>query len=343
MKFKTVAALMKGGKFLLLLRLKRLFTYFYRLCWLASMADSFIMKQLAQGPVSAENLTSGLADNPSICNATEAWLRLGVQLGVLKKNDKKYSLRGFLAKKMAAPENDAIRALVREVAGLHHLYMMQTPAKLEQGRLWNPDEQHREYGDLIARSSRTLEPFLFEVIDRFFPKSNDIRLLEVGCGYSGYIIYAADRHNSLNAIGLELDLNVAKIARDNIQARDMQDRIQIEVADVRNYQTNALFDILTLYNNIYYFPVEDRIELFAHLFSLLKPKGRILLTTGCMEGGIEFELVNLIHSTTRGWGRLPYKEEMVHQLSAAGFERISSINLIPGEKYHAFIGYKPAS
>ena len=88
-------------------------------------------------------------------------------------------------------------------------------------------------------------------------------------------------------------------------------------------------------------PVEARIELFKHLRSLLKPNGRILLTTGCMNGGIEFELVNLIHAATEGWGRLPDKDEMLQQLSAAGFERNSAINLLPGDKYYAFTGYRP--
>ncbi len=341
MKLKTLVLLIKSGRLLLLLRFKGWFTSFYRLCFIASMADSVIMEQLARGPVSIKDLKPGLSDNPSMRNAIEAWLGLGLRLGVLKKNDTGYALRGFWVKKLAAPENDAIRALVREVAGLHHLYIMQTLTKLEQGLLWNFDEQHREYGDVIARSSRTLEPFLFEVIDRFFPESDDIRLLEVGCGHSGYMMVAAEKHTGLIAVGLDLDSRVAAKADGNIRNRGLQDRLKIEVADVRNYQPSELFDILTLYNNIYYFPVEERIELFKHLRNLLKPNGRILLTTGCMEGGIEFELVNLIHATTKGWGRLPYKDEMLQQLSVAGFERNAATSLIPGDKYYVFVGYRP--
>lgn len=208
---------------------------------------------------------------------------------------------------------------------IHHLYIMQTPEKLGQGLLWDPAGQHREYGDLIARSSRTLEPFLFELIDRMFPGSDSTRLLEVGCGYAGYIIYAADKYKRLNAVGLELDLHVAEKARHNIKTRGLHDRVKIMADDVRAYQTDELFEILTLYNNIYYFPVEERIELFKHLLSLLKPNGRILLTTGCMNGGIEFELVNLIHAATKGWGRLPDKDEMLQQLSSVGFVRNRAI------------------
>ncbi len=342
MNLRTVASLINGGRLLLLLRFKMLFTSFYRLCFFASLADSVILGKLSRGPVPLGSLTGAFAKDPSLCNATEAWLGLGVRLGVLKKDDAGYSLRGFLAKKLAAPENDAIRALVREVAGLHHLYILQTPGKLEQGLVWDPAYQHSEYGDLIARSSRTLEPFVFELIDRSFPISGHTRLLEVGCGHAGYVMYAADKNNRLNALGLELDSQVAEIARSNVQTKGLEDRVKIVVEDVRNFRDPGLFDIVTLYNNIYYFPVEERIELFRHLRELLKPNGRILLTTGCRNGSIEFELVNLIHAATKGWGRLPDKDEMLKQLSEAGFERNCATDLIPGNKYYAFTGYRPA-
>ena len=329
--------MLKGGKLPLLLRFKGLFNNFYKVSFLASMIDTAFMEQLAQGPVSLEDLTKKFPQTPTTRNAIEAWLSLGVQLGVIKKSDSGFSLCGFIAKTLANPENGAIRALVREVADLHHLYIMQTPAKLEQGVEWQPSDQHKEYGELIARSSQTLEPFLFEIIDRVFPKQEAISLLEVGCGNAGYIIYAAKRHSKLNAVGLELDSDVAKTAQDNIQARNLQDRVKILVEDIRNFETQEQFDVLTLYNNIYYFPVEDRIELLRHAKKLLKPNGRILLTTGCQNGGIEFELVNLIHASTNGWGRLPDKEEMLEQMTTAGFERNTATNLLPGNKYYAFV------
>lgn len=340
MKLKTAVSLIKSGKLLLLLRLKHLYLNFYRLSFLASMSDTTLLKKFAKGPVSKEELTKGCEKNPSVQTAAEAWLDLGLELGLFKKNSGGYALHGFLAKKFAAPENDAIRALVREIADLHNLYIMKTPSKLEQGLLWSPDDQNGEYGDLIARSSQTLAPFIFEVIDRFFSKSGDIRLLEVGCGYASYMIYAANKNNKLSAVGLELDSHVAGTANINIYACGLQDRIEIGVTDVREYQTDALFDIITLYNNIYYFPVKERIELLKQLRLLLKPGGQILLTTGCRKGGIEFQLVNLIHAATKGWGRLPDKNEMLQQLSQAGFQQNCAINLIPGDKYYAFAGLR---
>ncbi len=341
MNLKTLASLAKGGKALVLLWLKLMFTSFYRLSFLASMVDSVILKRLSQGPVSAESLSEEFGNDPSLRSAAESWLELGVRLGMLKKLAGGYSLRGFLAKRLAHPENDAIRALVREVASLHHLYIMQTPAKLVNGTVWDASGQYAEYSDLIARSSRTLEPFIFELIDRFFPRSGPARLLEVGCGHAGYIMYALLRNRGLSAVGLELDPQVAESARSAVMLKGLGDRATIMVQDVREYRTHEQFDILTLYNNIYYFPVEERVDLLRHLKGLLRPGGRIVLTTGCMNGSIEFELVNLIHASTRGWGRLPHRDEMLQQMFEAGFERTSAMDLLPGNKYYAFTGLRP--
>ena len=41
----------------------------------------------------------------------------------------------------------------------------------------------------------------------------------------------------------------------------MQDRVKIESGDIREKALGERFDIVTLYNNIYYFPVEDRVSL----------------------------------------------------------------------------------
>jgi len=339
MNLKPFASLVKDGKLLVLLRLKHLFTSFYRLCFLASLDGTPLLERLARGPVRAENFSGTSGNDPTFRHAAEAWLGLGVKLGVLKKHGEGYTLRGFLARRFASPGYGAVRALVHEVASLHHLYVMETPALLVQGNLRDPSARYGEHGDLIARSSRTLEPFLFDFIDRTFPGTGPIRLLDVGCGHAGYILHALERNRELTAVGLELDPEVAESARSEVRAGGFGDRVAIMARDVRQYRADGQFDILTLYNNVYYFPVEERVELLRHLKGLLKPNGRIVLTTGCRNGGIEFELVNLIHASTRGWGRLPDRDEMLRQMSDAGFDRHSATVLLPG--YFAFTGFRP--
>ncbi|MGA9586118.1 MAG: hypothetical protein WBQ95_12365 [Terracidiphilus sp.] len=105
-------------------------------------------------------------------------MHLGIRLGYLGLDPKGYALKG-LAKKLAKPQNDAMLALLQEVAGLHYKLISQTPEKLRKGELWTLEDQD---GGIIARSSRIFEAFQVEAIDRFFPSSRATSLLEIGCG-----------------------------------------------------------------------------------------------------------------------------------------------------------------
>lgn len=62
MKVKTFFSLIRAYQLPLLLRFKKLFAGFYRLGFLASMADSPFMEKLAHGPVPIETLTGDFPD-----------------------------------------------------------------------------------------------------------------------------------------------------------------------------------------------------------------------------------------------------------------------------------------
>jgi SAM-dependent methyltransferase len=192
-------------------------------------------------------------------------------------DSKGYALKG-LAKKLALPQNDAALALLQEAAGLHSNLISQTPKKLRKGELWNLEDQD---GEIIARSSRIMEAFQTEAIDRFFPASGVASLLEIGCGSGVYIQHAANRNPSLTALGLELQPNVAEVARRNIADWGLQGRVRIEVGDILRRAPDERFSIVTLYNNIYYFPVESRVSLLRHIRQFIQPGGFLLLITCC--------------------------------------------------------------
>ncbi len=200
---------------------------------------------------------------------------------------------------------------------------------------------HEHDGSLVARSSRTLEPFVLEAIDSFFPPTGPQRLLEVGCGTAVYIKYAAHINPGLTAVGLELQRDVVDLAKENIARWGLNERVTIEFKDIRDYSSPTGFDVVSLHNNIYYFDVNERIDLFSKVNRLLNPSGLILVTTGCTGGSPIIEMLNLWSVTTKGYGRLPSVDEIKQQLQAAGFAEIRSTRLIPGDQYHAFAGFKP--
>lgn len=276
-------------------------------------------------------------DGPKNREALEAWLQLGVRLGMLAQNQQGYSLRG-LAKKLAQPQNDAALAMVEEIAELHHKLILETPSRLQTGELFTLADQDET---LIARSSRVLEAFQLEAMRRTFPKRGAVRLLEVGCGSGIYILHAATWNPSLTARGLELQPAVAEVARKKIAAWGLANRVEIVVGDVRAQTPEPVFDVVSLYNNIYYFPPEERVALFLHLARYLKPAGFLLAVTCCQPGGLAVEALNLWGAATEGAGRLPAVQEMTAQLGAAGFSAVKNFRLAPGESFWAFKAEMP--
>jgi 4-hydroxy-2,2'-bipyrrole-5-carbaldehyde O-methyltransferase len=120
----------------------------------------------------------------------------------------------------------------------------------------------------------------------------------------------------------------------------LESRIEIEEGDIRSKTSREQFDIATLYNNIYYFPVEERVSLLKHLASFLRPGGFLLLTTCCQGGSFGTEALNLWGAATGGCGRLPAENELVTQLRHAGYATVKTTNLIPGDRLVCFQAFR---
>jgi SAM-dependent methyltransferase len=332
MSIKPLLKLMKDGRLPALTGSSALLKPFYQLNYLSAAKECGLLELLHDTPQNFEQLSVIYCKDAKAREALEAWLSLGVRLGYLKLDSTGYALKG-LAKTLAQPRNDAALALLQEAAGLHARLITHTIPKLRNGELWNLDDQD---GEIVARSSRILEAFQTEAIDRFFPTSGPVSLLEIGCGSGFYIKYAADRNPSLTALGLELQPNVAEVARQNIAGWGLQQRVNIEAGDIRLKTPGERFDIVTLYNNIYYFPVETRVALLQHIRQFIAPGGFLLLMTCCQGGSLGVEVLNLWGAATATGGRLPSKDELVRQLIDAGFQQVEAIRLIPGEGFYAF-------
>lgn len=336
MSFKPFLQLLHDGRLSPLLSIGGGLKTFYKLTFVAAAGESGLLNLLATGPATIDSLAEHFAARAQGREALEAWLQMGVRLRLLSLGPQGYSLRG-LAKSLALPENDAALAMVEEVADLHHKLIAGTIPRIRTGQLFTLADQS---GELIARSSRILEAFQAEAIQRTFPSNGATRLLEIGCGSGVYLRYAAQKNASLTAVGLELQPDVAEVARQNLQAWGLTERVNIEAGDIRAKTPAELFDIATLYNNIYYFPVEDRVSLLQHVATFLKPGGFLLLTTCCQGGSLGAEALNLWGAATSGCGRLPSEDELVAQLKQSGFRTVKTMSLLPGDRFLAFQAFR---
>jgi SAM-dependent methyltransferase len=112
--------------------------------------------------------------------------------------------------------------------------------------------------------------------------------------------------------------------------------VRIEAGDIRLKAPDESFSIVTLYNSIYYFPVESRVSLLQHIKQFIKPGGFLLLITCCQGGSLAVEVLNLWGAATSTGRRLPSKHELIRQLHGAGFADVQTIRLIPCEEFFAF-------
>jgi SAM-dependent methyltransferase len=343
MKFKTLISLITSGQLALLLQLGPIFRQSYRSSFVAAALSEGLYPMLREGPISLDLIHQRIlgfepGDTPSGANLSreklKTWLDVGVSLGELKLTPGGYALRSRLARQLAQPSNDGIAAMYQEVFTLHHELITQTPARLRENKLFVLGDTN---GELIARSSRILEPYIIEIVDSVIPEKGEMHLLEVGCGSGVYIRRACLRNPELQAVGLELQPVVADLARKNLQAWGLAERIMVETADVRTYTSPERFDLVTLHNNIYYFPIPERLDLIRQLVNFLNPGGKILVTSAC-QGFQSTMMLNLWGQMTDGMGALPEPDDLCDLMGQAGLTDLQKTELLPGGGFYSFVG-----
>jgi SAM-dependent methyltransferase len=291
---------------------------FYRATFLSSALSSGVIAVLGKGPASPDEIRSELGID-FYPEGLESWLDLGVSLGELKKSSNGYSLRSGFAKQLANPMNDTWVAYFRARVEAFYNYILRTPVMLKEQKLFSVDES---YAELFARSSRTVEPLLLEVVDDIVPRNAPCRMLEVGCGSGVYIRKACEVSPQLTAVGLEAQKGAADFARNNIKEWGFEDRVSIEHKDIRQYVSAEKFDLVTFHNLIYYFPLYEREDLLRHINGLLTDHGRLALTTITKGPDPAVQVMDLWASMTDGYGPLPNPEQLYKQLEAAGYRNI---------------------
>jgi len=82
------------------------------------------------------------------------------------------------------------------------------------------------------------------------------------------------------------------------------------------------------------------VALLEHIGGFLRQGGFLLVTTCCQGGSLGAEALNLWGAATGGCGRLPGEEELVGQLRQAGYGRVKTMNLVPGDRFVAFQAFR---
>ncbi len=150
------------------------------------------------------------------------------------------------------------------------------------------------------------------------------QVLDVGCGIGGGDFLMASTAG-VHVRGLDLSVNMVLLAMQRAAAAGDR-RVAFEVADVMTADLEAgSFDVVYSRDTALHIP--DKAALFARLFDVLKPGGRLLITDYCRAPGTPSPGF-AAYIAQRGYDLRPV-EEYGQLLSAAGFADVAAEDVTP--------------
>ena len=100
------------------------------------------------------------------------------------------------------------------------------------------------------------------------------RLLDIGCGWGGLALYAA-QHYGVDVLGITLSENQVAYAHDEIARRELNDQVTISLRDYRDPDLGTFDKIVSV--GMFEHVGRDKLpEYFAQAYRLLKPGGLFL-------------------------------------------------------------------
>ena len=114
----------------------------------------------------------------------------------------------------------------------------------------------------------------YELISRKLDLRPGMRLLDVGCGWGGMVLHAA-QHHGVDAVGVTLSHEQARLARERVHEAGLDDRIEIRVQDYRDV-SDGPFDAISSIGMFEHVGVSKAEEYFHDLHGLLAPGARLL-------------------------------------------------------------------
>ncbi len=102
------------------------------------------------------------------------------------------------------------------------------------------------------------------------------RLLDIGCGWGGLLVYAAAKYG-VEAVGVTLSASQAEYARAWIEREGLSDRARVEICDYRDLDPARPFDKIASIEMLGHAGRDHVPEYFAGAFRVLKPGGLCLI------------------------------------------------------------------
>lgn len=111
------------------------------------------------------------------------------------------------------------------------------------------------------------------------------RFLDIGCGWGGLILWAAERYR-VRAAGITLSQNQYEYVQAQIQARGLRDFCQVRLMDYRDIPETEQYDKIASIGMFEHVGKKNLPLYFSKIYRLLKPGG-LVLNHGITSAGID--------------------------------------------------------
>lgn len=114
----------------------------------------------------------------------------------------------------------------------------------------------------------------YDLICRKLGLASGMRLLDVGCGWGGMVLHAA-QHYDVSAVGITLSQEQAALARQRVEGAGLSERIEIRVQDYRDLRAER-FDAVSSIGMFEHVGRSRMAQYFQTLYEVLDDGGRLL-------------------------------------------------------------------
>jgi len=158
------------------------------------------------------------------------------------------------------------------------------------------------------------------------------RFLDIGCGWGGLILHAAEDYG-VDAVGITLSDEQHAYVGEQIAARGLTGRVEVRRMDYRDVPEHGGFDKIASVGMFEHVGRNNLTAYFGKIHDLLKPGGLVMnhgITSAALQSqGLGSGISEFVDDYVFPGGELPHSSEVLHHARAGGLECLDAENLRP--------------
>jgi cyclopropane-fatty-acyl-phospholipid synthase len=158
------------------------------------------------------------------------------------------------------------------------------------------------------------------------------RLLDIGCGWGGLILHAAEKYG-VQATGITLSDNQRDYVNEEIRRRGLEGRVEVRLMDYRDVPESLPYDKIASVGMFEHVGRRNLAAYFAKIYRLLRPGGLVMnhgITSTAVEAhGLGSGIAEFVDEYVFPGGELTHVSNVMQEMAAAGLEPLDAENLRP--------------